>query len=273
MSNNRLLIISFIYLFLFILFQVPGCQPQQLVAPHMTSEALAAQTSPQARRRRTTRLMKTGSFCSITSEGDGDIFNEDVCGGATGGSTSVSGYCGTSPGAASINSQPRGSTSSSGKYDPLSDYSEWQNEDTRSDISELFSKQTQQFSTSTPTVQQTTQQIQTSTTTTSGFHTPEVQIATGSSGTTTVHEVVAEHQPRQIQIQQQKEKTKKLSVTTSASLEDISYEVPTTTVLTPKVTHHAAMASDVNIDAEVSSISLSIGNISCFVCHSSSELL
>ena len=271
MSNNRLLSISFIYLFLFIFFQVPGCQPQQLVAPHMTSEALAAQTSPQARRRRTTRLMKTGSFCSITSEGDGDIFNEDVCGG-TGGSTSVPGYCGTSPGAASINSQPRGSTSSSGKYDPLSDYSEWQNEDTRSDISELFSKQTHQFSSSTPTVQQTTQQIQTSTTT-SGFHTPEVQIATGSSGTTTVHEVVAEHQPRQIQIQQQKQKTKKLSVTTSASLEDISYEVPTTTVLTPKVTHHAAMASDVNIDAEVSSISLSIGNISCFVCHSSSELL
>ena len=217
---------------------MPG-QPQQLVAPHMTSEALAAQTSPQARRRRTTRLMKTGSFCSITSEGDGDIFNDEVvCGG-----TSVSG-CGTSP--ASIISQPRGSTSSSGKFDPLSDYSEWQNEDTRSDISEMFSKQQQ-------TPVQTQQQQ-----TTSGFL-PEVQqlIATGSGGTNvelahpTVVEVVAEHQPRH-----QKET---LSVTTSASLEDISYEVPT--VLTPKVTHHAAMTSDVNIDAEVSSISLSIGMI------------
>ena len=33
-----------------------------------------AQTSPQARRRRATRLMKVGSFCSIASDGDGDIF-------------------------------------------------------------------------------------------------------------------------------------------------------------------------------------------------------
>ena len=80
-----------------------------------------------------------------------------------------------------------------------------------------------------------------------------------------MQQVVAEHQPQHHQ--------KDMLSVTSASLEDISYEVPTTTVLTPKVTHHAAMASDVNIDAEVSSISLSIGNISCVVCHSSSELL
>ena len=54
--------------------QVPGQQAVTLMAPAMTVEALAAQTSVQARKRRSTRLMKAGSFCSITSEGDGDIF-------------------------------------------------------------------------------------------------------------------------------------------------------------------------------------------------------
>ena len=85
------------------------------MAPHLTSEAVAAQTSPQARRRRSTRLMKTGSFCSITSEGDGDIFGEDP-------------------------PQPRGSTTSSCKFDPLSEYSELHNDDAQSDISDLFAK-------------------------------------------------------------------------------------------------------------------------------------
>ena len=44
------------------------------VAPQLSPEAKRAQTSAQARKRRATRLMKVGSFCSITSEGDGDIF-------------------------------------------------------------------------------------------------------------------------------------------------------------------------------------------------------
>ena len=76
-----------------------------------------AQTSPQARRRRSTRLMKTGSFCSITSEDDGDIFGE-----------------------ASSQQQPRASTTSSPKFDPLSEYSELHNDDAQSDISDLFAK-------------------------------------------------------------------------------------------------------------------------------------
>ena len=225
---------------------MPG-QPQQLVAPHMTSEALAAQTSPQARRRRTTRLMKTGSFCSITSEGDGDIFSDEVC---SGGVNYSGGGCGTSPAASSINSQPRGSTSSSGKYDPLSDYSEWQNEDTRSDISELFSKQ--QTAPVVTQQQQTTSCLQ-----------PEVLqqqlIAETGSGTTGENVEGAHHLMQQVVAEHKPQHQKDMLSVTSASLEDISYEVPTTTVLTPKVTHHAAMASDVNIDAEVSSISLSIG--------------
>jgi hypothetical protein len=54
--------------------QVPGQQAVTLMAPALTVEALVAQTSVQARKRRSTRLMKAGSFCSITSEGDGDIF-------------------------------------------------------------------------------------------------------------------------------------------------------------------------------------------------------
>lgn len=53
---------------------VPGQPTVTLIAPALTVEAIAAQTSVQARKRRSTRLMKAGSFCSITSEGDGDIF-------------------------------------------------------------------------------------------------------------------------------------------------------------------------------------------------------
>ena len=107
-------------------FQVPG---QQLIAPHLTSEAVAAQTSPQARRRRSTRLLKTGSFCSISSEGDGDIFGDDEAE-----------IEAASRGCSDLLQQPRGSTStgSSGKFDPLSDYSEFHNDDACSDISDLF---------------------------------------------------------------------------------------------------------------------------------------
>ena len=53
---------------------VPGQQAVTMMAPALTVEAVTAQTSVQARKRRSTRLMKAGSFCSITSEGDGDIF-------------------------------------------------------------------------------------------------------------------------------------------------------------------------------------------------------
>ena len=142
--------------------------------------------------------MKTGSFCSITSEGDGDIFSEDAnCGG-----------CGPSP--ASISSQPRGSTSSSGKYDPLSDYSEWQNEDTRSDISELFQAKMTPTEAS-PLLEAAAQPL------------PSAETLSANS----------------------------------SSLDEITYEVPTTTVLTPKVTRTST--SEVNLEAEVSSVSLSIG--------------
>jgi hypothetical protein len=54
---------------------VPGQPTVTLIAPALTVEAIAAQTSVQARKRRSTRLMKAGSFCSISSEGDGDIFS------------------------------------------------------------------------------------------------------------------------------------------------------------------------------------------------------
>jgi hypothetical protein len=53
---------------------VPGQQAVTMMAPALTVEALTAQTSVQARKRRSTRLMKAGSFSSIMSEGDGDIF-------------------------------------------------------------------------------------------------------------------------------------------------------------------------------------------------------
>ena len=120
---------------------MPG---QQLIAPHLTSEAVAAQTSPQARRRRSTRLLKTGSFCSISSEGDGDIFGEveaEIEAAAAGGA--AVGGCFRS-GQRELLMQPRGSTStqSSGKFDPLSDYSEFHNDDACSDISDLFCHRT-----------------------------------------------------------------------------------------------------------------------------------
>ena len=148
--------------------------------------------------------MKTGSFCSITSEGDGDIFSEEAnCGG-----------CGPSP--ASISSQPRGSTSSSGKYDPLSDYSEWQNEDTRSDISELFQAKMTPTEAS-PLLEAAAQPL------------PSAETLSANS----------------------------------SSLDEITYEVPTTTVLTPKATRTST--SEVNLEAEVSSVSLSIGMTKMFV--------
>ena len=150
--------------------------------------------------------MKTGSFCSITSEGDGDIFSEEAnCGG-----------CGPSP--ASISSQPRGSTSSSGKYDPLSDYSEWQNEDTRSDISELFQAKMTPTEAS-PLLEAAAQPL------------PSAETLSANS----------------------------------SSLDEITYEVPTTTVLTPKVTRTST--SEVNLEAEVSSVSLSIGRTTLRIVH------
>lgn len=114
---------------------MPG---QQLVAPHLTTDAVAAQTSPQARRRRSTRLMKTGSFCSLTSEGDGDIFNSE---GTLRSTPEVASSSDEVAGAMSITN--RGSSSS--KFDPLSDYSELQ-DDACSDISDMFVYQQPPFS-------------------------------------------------------------------------------------------------------------------------------
>ena len=131
--------------------QVPG---QQLVAPHLSTEAVAAQTSPQARRRRATRLLKTGSFCSITSEGDGDIFGDvepsaehlAACG--QGASQSASGVSpeecallSATGGRASISTV--GSSAGVRTADPLSDYSELHS-DGCSDISDLFRKNAQE---------------------------------------------------------------------------------------------------------------------------------
>ena len=84
--------------------------------------------------------------------------------------------------------------------------SEWQNEDTRSDISELFQKEKFVTNETSPLLE------------------PE--------------------QPQETFI----------SVT--GSLEEIAYEVPINTVTTPKLTQ---TTSEVNLEAEVSSVSLSIG--------------
>ena len=56
--------------------QVPGQQPNiSFVVPAvLTPEAKVAHASPAAKKRRETRLLKLGSFCSINSDGDGDIF-------------------------------------------------------------------------------------------------------------------------------------------------------------------------------------------------------
>ena len=108
---------------------VPGQPTVTLIAPALTVEAIAAQTSVQARKRRATRLMKAGSFCSITSEGDGDIFagsrdSDHVELAITEGEEGV----------VIVEKLPRKT------IDPLlSDYSEFYDND-KSDISDLFEK-------------------------------------------------------------------------------------------------------------------------------------
>ena len=138
--------------------QVPG-QPTVIapaVAPQLSPEAHKAQTSSAARNRRKMRLMKTGSFCSITSDGDGDIF--ELTGELKQNETSVL--------KTSNQSLPPclSSTPSEGKHsqnlrsidmrkpsDPLSEYSEFLHDDCHSDISELFGHKSpnKHFSTST----------------------------------------------------------------------------------------------------------------------------
>ena len=104
---------------------VPGQPTITLMAPALTVEAFAAQTSVQARKRRSTRLMKAGSFCSITSEGDGDIFS------------------GSREGELPEDTINEGAEDEEvvivGRktMDPLSDYSEFYDND-KSDISDLF---------------------------------------------------------------------------------------------------------------------------------------
>ena len=126
--------------------QVPG-QPtvisQAAVAPQLSPEAKKAQMSSAARKRRATRLMKTGSFCSITSEGDGDIF--ELTGELKQTEMSVSKTSSHSlPPCLSTTPSDDGSTSflTSTKMrkpsDPLSHYSEFMQDDCHSDISELF---------------------------------------------------------------------------------------------------------------------------------------
>ena len=128
--------------------QVPGQQsamvPQTTVAPPLSPEAKRAQTSSQARNRRGTRLMKVGSFCSITSEGDGDIFeptgelkeNEMDITWATSNYQPI-------PSQSPATSEDKNVASSRSPdmrkpSDPLSDYSEFLHDDCHSDISELF---------------------------------------------------------------------------------------------------------------------------------------
>jgi hypothetical protein len=184
---------------IFYTLQVPG---QQLVAPHLTSEAVAAQTSPQARRRRSTRLMKSGSFCSITSEGDGDIFGD---------AEAMAPAMHEPPHVVDSSSTNRGSTStgSSGKYDPLSDYSEFHNDDASSDISDLFASRPSAFAAS-----------------------PYMEAASKPD------------------IAQQG------TLSETGSIEDITYEVPTSTVVTSRSLVTAVLADR----EDVSSCSLSIGS-------------
>ena len=125
--------------------QVPG-QPTVImpaVAPQLSPEAKKAQTSSQARKRRATRLMKAGSFCSITSEGDGDIFeltgelkqNENSM--MVTSNTSLPPYLSS---ASSDDKESRFSRTFDKRKpsDPLSEYSEFVHDDCHSDISELF---------------------------------------------------------------------------------------------------------------------------------------
>ena len=119
------------------------------MAPHLSTEAVAAQTSPQARRRRATRLLKTGSFCSITSEGDGDIFGDvepsDEPHQRRPASSSASpeecALLSAAGGRSSISTV--GSSGGVQRADPLSDYSELHS-DGCSDISDLFRKNAQE---------------------------------------------------------------------------------------------------------------------------------
>ncbi|TRY73236.1 hypothetical protein TCAL_02563 [Tigriopus californicus] len=132
--------------------QVPGQPPaMSFVVPSLSPEAHMAQTSPQARKRRATRLMKVGSFCSINSDADSEIF------GPTGellpSSNPRKKKQLTSSGDSSDfdheRAQPsfvhsdydglsrRASSQSKSVFDPLSEYSEFQ-DDCCSDISELF---------------------------------------------------------------------------------------------------------------------------------------
>lgn len=121
--------------------QVPGQQaPLSFVVPQLTPEARIAQTSPQARKRRSTRLLKTSSFCSINSEGDGDIF------GPTGElkmpeQVKLRKHSSSCDGGEDCNSNHNKSVQANNhpksSLDPLSDYTEF-HDDCRSDISELF---------------------------------------------------------------------------------------------------------------------------------------
>ncbi len=124
--------------------QVPGQQPTiQFVAPQLTQEARQAQTSPQARRRRATRLLKAGSFCSITSDGDGDIFGPTgellLPSGKTDKRPSLTPSQASKQSSADSSGDTSGNTTQKSTFD-LSDYTELHLDDCRSDISELFAK-------------------------------------------------------------------------------------------------------------------------------------
>lgn len=147
--------------------QVPGQQPTlSFVVPQQLSpEAKMAQTSPQARRRRQTRLMKAGSFCSIHSEGDGDIFgpsgellaphtikarkaqyqlsssgdSSDLDPGERDALLLKEGAAASDgSGAGSEHHHHHHHSTNPKTFDPLSEYSEFQQDDCRSDISDLF---------------------------------------------------------------------------------------------------------------------------------------
>ena len=237
---------------------MPG---QQLIAPHLTSEAVAAQTSPQAKRRRATRLLKTGSFCSISSEGDGDIFGDveaEI-------EAASSGSCFHSRELAL--SQPRGSTStgSSGKFDPLSDYSEFHNDDACSDISDLFLRPV----TASPpedvdgggqplkplkTFEAVSAAVGTSTAAPSGVSDPSINPATMISTASHLQQSV-NAQKAQLLLQESG------NLSETGSIDDITYEVPT--VVTSGGASGAASEVKNNMsekDQDVSSCSLSIGS-------------
>ena len=221
---------------------MPG---QQLIAPHLTSEAVAAQTSPQARRRRSTRLLKTGSFCSISSEGDGDIFgdDEDI---ADVEAVSPGGGCGPFR-SRDLLREPRGSTStgSSGKFDPLSDYSEFHNDDACSDISDLFMRPV----TTSPPEEVELHQHGGSDHLHHGLLQGEVQggpgiLLSGDSNAQISHGQVAVPAGTQSE---------------TGSIDDITYEVPTS-VEAVEAAKDQQVKNNTDKDQDVSSCSLSIGS-------------